>query len=122
MLGVNNNMNMSSMNNTFSLDDVADLVEKPMPAPQAQANPNYNQQMLEQQYQQQYQQQPQQMVNENYQQFTGLNEQQIRSIVKDEMINYFSGELTKKIRESAIKSTIQTLIKEGKMSVKKKSA
>jgi hypothetical protein len=120
----NADMMANVLNPTFSLSDVADLAEKPMPAPQARNNPNYNpqapQQMQYQQPQQMQYQQPQ-MMNENYQQFAGLNEQQIRAVVKDELLNFFGNDYIK-IREAAIKSTIQTLINEGKIkTVKKKT-
>ena len=77
----------------FSLEDMGDLVEKP------------------------------QRINEQVQQpNSGVNEQQLRRIVREELINVLGGEFTKKVRESTIKSTIQTLIKEGKIktTVKKK--
>lgn len=86
---------------SFSLEDMGDLVETPAPAPQRQ-------QVNEQQY---YQQQP---VQNN------VNEQMIRQIVKEELMNILGGQFTKKIREDAIKSTIKTLIKEGKITPRKK--
>ena len=71
----------------FSLDDMDDLVEKP------------------------------QRVNEQHRpaQQMNMNDDVIRNIVKEELIKLLGGEFTKKIREGAIKSTIQTLIKEGKI-------
>jgi signal recognition particle GTPase len=72
-----------------------------MPSPQ-----QYQQQRINEQ--QQYQQQP-------VQQSMNVNEQMIRAIVKEELLNILGGEFTKQIRENAIKSTIQTLIKEGKV-------
>jgi hypothetical protein len=106
-----------TMNHTFSLEDVGDLVEKPMPAPQArqQAAPS-----KEDQLQQLYEQQMASM-HQKTQQSPMVNEDQLRQIVRDELLNILAGEFTKKIRESAIKSTIQTLISEGKITTRKKT-
>ena len=100
-------LNPTSVMQSFSLEDMGDLVEKPMPSPQ-----QYQQQRINEQ--QQYQQ-PIQQGN--------VNEQMIRQIVKEELMNILAGEFTKQIRENAIKSTIQTLIKEGKVkpAVKKRT-
>ena len=93
-------LNPANVMQSFNLEDMGDLVEKPMPSPQ-----QYQQQRINEQ--QQYQQPVQQTMN--------VNEQMIRNIVKEELLNILGGEYTKQIRESAIKSTIQTLIKEGKV-------
>jgi hypothetical protein len=93
-------LNPANVMQSFSLEDMGDLVEKSMPSPQ-----QYQQQRINEQ---QYQQQP-------VQQSMNVNEQMIRAIVKEELLNILGGEFTKQIRENAIKSTIQTLIKEGKV-------
>ncbi len=87
------------MNHTFNLEDVSELVEKPIPAPQAP--------------------QRQQPVQETVQPMGGysmnMTESQLRSVIRDEMLSFFSDEFTKKIKENTIKATINTLIKEGKI-------
>jgi hypothetical protein len=75
----------------FSLEDMGDLVEK-----------------------------PQQRINEQSQQSMNMNENVIRKIVQEELLKILGGEYTKKIRETTIKSTIQTLINEGKIKTTKR--
>lgn len=48
----------------------------------------------------------------------GRNE--LKGIIKDTLIEYLSGEYSKTLTEGVIKQTINTLIKEGKLTVKKK--
>ena len=91
-------MDPSVITQSFTLEDMGDLVEKPLPNPQARQQQRIN----EQQYRP-----AQQQIN--------MGDDAIRNIVKEELIKLLGGEFTKKIRESAIKSTIQTLIKEGKV-------
>lgn len=50
----------------------------------------------------------------------GITENQIRTIVKDEMINFFTNYFAKTLAEDTQKKLIQQLLKEGKLSVKKK--
>ena len=95
----------NGMTHTFTLDDVYDIAdEKPMPLPQARKqsvheNVNY--------------QQPQQNV-------VGYNDNELRAMMKDVLIEYLSNEYSKNLTESVIKQTISTLINEGKITTKKK--
>lgn len=92
------------INHTFSLDDVYDIAdEKPMPTPQARPK----------------------MVQENYQQpvqqnFGGYSENVLKAMMKDVLIEYLSNEYAKNLTEEVIKQTITTLIKEGKITTKKR--
>ncbi len=99
---------LSGPNHTFTLDDVQDLVEKPMPTnyrPSTQQN----------------------TVNESVNQggnTFNVSEGTLRAIVK-EMINealldFMSESYAKNLTENTIKKTINTLIKEGKIRTKKK--
>jgi hypothetical protein len=94
----------TGLNHTFTIDDIYDIAdEKPMPPPQPRK----------------------QMVQENYQQptqqnFGGYNENALRGMIKDVLIEYLSNEYSKNLTETVIKQTISTLINEGKINVKKK--
>ena len=88
---------------SFSLDDVSDLVE-PNRQPQAQAR------------------QPQQRMNESVMsqsndKFT-VSESALRGIIKDVLVEYLTADYNKNLTEGAIKKTINTLIKEGKIKTK----
>lgn len=82
------------MGQQFNAEDMGDLLEQPTQQPQTQ--------------------------QKSTKKYSGLNEQQIRSVVRDEMLKFFSGEFTKKLKENTIKNTIQTLINEGKIKTKPK--
>lgn len=92
------------INHTFSLDDIYDIAdEKPMPTPQARPK----------------------ITQENYQQpvqqnFGGYSENVLRAMMKDVLIEFLSNEYTKNLTEEVIKQTITTLIKEGKITTKKR--
>lgn len=91
---------------TFNLEDVAHLMEdKPMPPPSApKTRP---------------------VVNENYGSYSNNNDMitisksQLKDVVKDVLIEYLTNEYSKNLTENTIKKTINTLIKEGKISTKK---
>ncbi len=95
-----------TMNHTFNLDDVSDLIdEKPMPAPSAPRT------------------QPRQQVNESVIQGNNsfnVSENVLRAMIKDVLIEYLAGDFSKNLTEGAIKKTINTLIKEGKLKTKTK--
>ena len=94
----------TGLNHTFTLDDVSDIAyEKPMPTPQSRR------QTVQENYQQPIQQQ-----------FGGYNEDVLRGMIKDVLIEYLSNEYSKNLTESVIKQTITTLINEGKITTKKK--
>lgn len=92
-----------TMNHTFNLDDVSDLIEKPMPAPSARpvARTKINESVMSQQ-------------NDKF----TVSESELRDVIKDVLIEYLTGEYQKQLTEGVIKKTINTLIKEGKIKTK----
>lgn len=102
---------MSLAGNTFSLEDMGDLVEKPMPT--KIQNPKRPAQIQEQH----------QAIRKNSNDSFTVSETALRGIikdvVKDELLEFMSETFTKKLTEQAIKRTINTLIKEGKLKTKK---
>jgi hypothetical protein len=92
----------SGLSHTFTLDDVYDIAdEKPMPIPQSMKQP----------------------VRENVntkQALGSYDEDSLRGIIKDVLIEYLSNEYSKNLTESVIKQTINTLLNEGKITTKKK--
>jgi hypothetical protein len=100
----NNPIQQAVMNHTFNLDDVSDLIEKPMPAPQARRTTQpsrVNESVIAQQN-------DKLMVSESV----------LRDMIKDILIEYLVGDYQKQITEGTIKKTINTLIKEGKIRTK----
>lgn len=99
---------------SFSLDDVADLQEKPMgsrPARRTASAPNQQNQRLNEQAQ----------YNSNT---LSVTKEQIREMV-DELVNeklvkFFMNAATERITESAVRKTLNALVKEGKLTAKKK--
>jgi len=96
-----------SMGHTFNLSDVSDLLdEKPMPAPAARPRAN-------------------KMVNETVNSYNHnsdlitINKNELKDIIKDVLVEYLFNDYSKNLTESVIKKTINTLIKEGKISPKK---
>lgn len=85
---------MTGPNHTFTLDDVSDLVDKPMPTPKAK-------------------QSQRQFVQEQVQQPTTMNEDRMRAIVQEEMAKFFSGYFMKQITETIQKQTIKNLLDTG---------
>jgi hypothetical protein len=90
-----------SMTDTFTLDDVEDLVEKPIPAPQSKPRQR-------------------QIVNETIQQPVNMGEERMRQIVQEEMTKFFSTYFMKNITEVVQKQTIKNLISTGVLKPKKK--
>ena len=80
----------NTLTHSFNLEDVADLIE-----PQKQVKEN--------------------IVHNN----DNISEAKIREIVKDVLLEYLTEDYNKKLTENAIKKTINTLIKEGKIKAKK---
>lgn len=103
-------MNMQS--STFSLEDVQDLVEKPLPT--QMKNPKRAPQPLQEQ------RQVQQNANDTFTVSETALRGIIKDVVKDELLEFMSETFAKKLTEQAIKRTINTLIKEGKIQTKKK--
>jgi len=92
----------SGLNHTFNLEDVYDEHdEKPLPIPQPRTR------AVNEQYQQQ-------------QQFGGYSENVLRAMMKDVLIEYLTNDYSKNLTENVIKQTINTLIKEGKITTKKR--
>lgn len=100
-----NQIQQPSMNHSFNLDDVSELIEdKPMPAPSAKKlgkGPGNNSMGNQQ--------------NGNI----NINESKLRDMIKDVLIEYLSGDYTQNLTEGVIKKTINTLIKEGKIKTKR---
>lgn len=92
----------ASLTHSFNASDVADLMVNYQPN-------NLPQRNIQESYQQSYQQ-PQ-----------GLSEQQIRSIIKDEMVNFVTNYFTKNLSEQIKKTMIKDMIAEGTIRVKKKT-
>ena len=91
---------------TFNLEDVAHLMEdKPMPPPSTPRT--------------------KQVVSENHNNYSNnsdmvtISKSQLKDVVKDVLIEYLANEYSKNLTENTIKKTINTLIKEGKISTKK---
>ncbi len=64
-------------------------------------------------------------INENRNTSNGnemitIGKNELKGMIKDTLIDYLSGEYAKTLTETVIKQTINTLIKEGKLTVKKK--
>jgi hypothetical protein len=90
------------LNHTFNLDDMYDIAdEKPMPIPQSKRIQE-NQQ------------------KSNQQNLNGYTDSKLREMMKDVLIEYLSNEYSKNLTEEVIKQTITTLIKEGKITTKKR--
>lgn len=99
-------------NYTFSLDDVSDLSdEKPMPRPSvSNARPK------------------QQVIRENYSQSSDMItvsktelKEMVNAIVNERLLEFMTKTNNKAITEDAVKKTISLLIKEGRLTPKKKS-
>lgn len=110
---------MSGPNHTFNLEDVLDEGEKPMPTMQQQAQQRM-QQAPAPQPAPQYRQPMQENVISNGNTFT-VSEAALRGIVKDVLLEFMTDTFTKSLSEEVIKKTMTTLIKEGKLAVKKKT-
>lgn len=95
---------VSMANTSFSLNDVSDLVEKPMGLPKT----------------------PQTRINESVvgknSDMITISKSELNNIINERLLEFFTKMYTKTITEDTVKSTITTLIKEGKIAVKKKTA
>lgn len=94
---------LSMANATFSLDDVQDLIEKPVQRQQVNNQRPINEQKSNDTF----------TVSESA--LRGI----IKDVVKDELLEFMSETFTKQLSENTIKKTINTLIKEGKIKKKK---
>lgn len=99
---------MTGPNHTFNYEDVADQVQQKR-TPQYPTTPRTNPQPV---YEQQI------GVNNNGT-FT-VSESALRAIVKDCLLEFMTQTFTQNLSEDVIKKTITTLVKEGKLNVKRK--
>lgn len=111
-----------AINGSFSLDDVEDLIEEDAPQSVRQEN-NTNHNPYTRTTATSNRNRNKQPVNENMI-YTGsntitINEDELRGMMK-EMIRTEVEKFKKQLTEDAIRKTISTLIKEGKISVKRK--
>lgn len=100
---------------TFSLDDVRGMVSS-SPAQQAAPQPTSAN----------YTQAPQQInetvvTNSKGQMLITLTEAELDKKINDALVNFMTETFVKQLRETTIKKTISTLIKEGKVRVKTKT-
>ncbi len=96
-----------TMGHTFNLSDVSDLIDdKPMPAPTARPKTNRT-------------------INENVNHYNNnsdlitINRNELKDMIKDVLVEFLINDYSKNLTENAIKKTINTLIKEGKIVNKK---
>jgi hypothetical protein len=108
--------------NSFSLDDVAELQEKPVGYPQSR------QQAPRQQAPRQQAPRQQQRLNEQAyypQDAITVTKEQLREmvdeLVNEKMVNYLMKMSAERITENAVKKTLNALVKEGKLTAKKKT-
>lgn len=97
---------LSSLSNTFSLDDVSDLVEKPMGLPNRPKT------------------KPRQRISESTNDDSDLitiSRSDLDAMIDVRLLEFFTKTYNKMITEDTIKKTINTLVKEGKLTVKKKT-
>jgi len=94
---------VSLANSSFSIEDMGDLVDQPQQVQQTQ---------------------PQHApINEGgiiNTTTTSIDEGKLRSMIKEILIEYLTTDYSKNLTENAIKKTINTLIKEGKIRTKRK--
>lgn len=103
---------MTGPNHTFNLEDVQENAPQQR-APQFPSTPKTQprQQMVYEQ---------QQPVGANPNGTFTVSESALRAIVKDVLLEFMTTTFTQNLSEDVIKKTITTLIKEGKINVKKK--
>lgn len=104
-LMIENQIQQPVMNHTFGLDDVSDLLDenpKPTPVAKLKKPSRVNEQ-----------------VSRDGSKLLTITEDELRGIVKDELIKHLTTEYSKNLTENTIKKTINTLIKEGKIRTKK---
>lgn len=82
----------NNLTHSFNLEDVADLIDKPK-----QTNES--------------------IVNNNDK--IAVSETALRGIIKDVLLEFLTEDYNKKLTENAIKKTINTLLKEGKIKTKR---
>jgi len=102
----------NGLNHTFNLEDVQPQQPQQYRAPQKYpSTPNTNPQPV-------YEQQG---IGANSNGTFTVSESALRAIVNDMLLDFMTKTFTQSLSEDVIKKTIGTLIKEGKISVKKKT-
>ncbi len=100
----------NGVNHTFNLEDVQAPVQQQR-APQFPSTPRTNPQPVYEQ---------QQPIGANGNGTFTVSESALRAIVQDMLLEFMTQTFTQNLSEDVIKKTIGTLIKEGKINVKKK--
>jgi hypothetical protein len=90
------------LSHTFSLDDVSEIIEPPQSSSPYFAQQNGGTR-----------------VNNGEKMFT-ISESELRSIIQSELLNFMTNTFVTSLNEETIKKTIGTLLKEGKITTKKK--
>lgn len=101
---------MTGPNHTFNYEDVAEQVA-PQRKPQFPSTPKTNPQPVYEH----------QQIGANSNGTFTVSESVLRSIVKDMFLEFMTQTFTQNLSEEVIKKTISTLIKEGKLNVKRKA-
>lgn len=105
---------VTGFNTSFTLDDVSELQEKPMGHPKTpKTAPKAPQK-----------QQLRESVNNDQDTITVSKDElkeMVNSIVNERLLEFFMKTSSQKITEDAVKKTLQMLIKEGKLTAKKKT-
>ncbi len=95
---------VSMANSSFSLEDVSELIDKPMGPPKTPIT--------------------RKAVNENIltnnSDMITISKVELKSMINESLAQFFKTSYDKTLTEDAIKKTIQMLIKEGKISIKQK--
>jgi hypothetical protein len=99
------------MGHTFNLEDVQDQMPQTKRAPQFPQTPKTNPQPVYEQ----------QQIGQNPNGTFTVSEAALRGIVKDVLLEFMANTFTQNLSEEVVKKTIQSLIKEGKIGVKKKA-
>lgn len=100
---------LTGPNHTFNYEDV---VDQPARKPQFPATPKTNPKQVYEQHQ---------PIGANPNGTFTVSESVLRAIVKDMFLEFMTQTFTQNLSEEVIKKTITTLIKEGKLNVKRKA-
>lgn len=105
---------MQTPNHTFNLEDVQEVAQQHVQAQKYPSTPQTspNRQVVYEQ---------QQYIGANPNGTFTVSESALRAIIKDELFNFMTNTFTKNLSEDVIKKTISTLLKEGKITAKKKT-
>jgi len=101
----------NGVNHTFNLEDVQESPQRQQRPTQFPSTPKTNPQPVYEQ---------QQPIGANANGTFTVSESALRAIVQDMLLEFMTQTFTQNLSEDVIKKTIGTLIKEGKINVKKK--